>query len=83
MLVAITGSSGLVGTALRGALRERGDEVVRIVRSNPGPNEVLWDINGGEIDADALDGVDAVVHLAGEGIADAKWSAEHLSLIHI
>ena len=77
MLVAITGSSGLVGTALRGALRERGDDVVRIVRSNPGPNDVLWDINGGEIDADALDGVDAVVHLAGEGIADAKWSAEH------
>ena len=77
MLVAITGSSGLVGTALHAALQERGDDVVRIVRSNPGSGEVLWNIDAGEIDADGLDGVDAVVHLAGEGIGDAKWSPEH------
>ena len=77
MLVAITGSSGLVGTALRKALAERRDEVVRIVRSNPSSNDVLWDIDGGTIDAAGLAGVDAVVHLAGEGIGDAKWSNEH------
>ena len=77
MLVAITGSSGLVGTALHAALQERGDDVVRIVRSNPGSGEVLWNIDAGEIDADGLDGADAVVHLAGEGIGDAKWSPEH------
>ena len=77
MLVAITGSSGLVGTALRKALTERGDDVVRVVRSNPASGEALWDIESGTIDADALSGVDAVVHLAGEGIGDAKWSAEH------
>jgi len=76
MKVAITGSSGLIGTALRDALRTRGDEIVRIVRANAQPGEVLWDLDAGTIDAAGLEGVDAVVHLAGEGIGEAKWSAE-------
>ena len=74
MLVAITGSSGLIGTALQKALKDRGDDVVRIVRSAPGPGDVLWDIKAGTIDTEALAGVDAVVHLAGAGIGDAKWT---------
>ena len=77
MLVAITGASGLIGTALRKALNARGDDVVRVVRSNPGSADALWDIHAGTIDAEALAGVDAVVHLAGAGIGDAKWSTEY------
>lgn len=77
MLVAITGSSGLIGTALRAALKDRGDKVVRIVRSSPGPADATWDIGAGTIDVDAMRGVDAVVHLAGAGIGDAKWSPEY------
>jgi len=76
MRVAITGSSGLIGTALREALQARGDEPVRIVRSNPKSNEILWDIDEGTIDAEGLEAIDAVVHLAGEGIGEAKWSPE-------
>lgn len=81
MRVAITGSSGLLGTALRRALSDRGDDVVRVVRSNPGPTDVLWDIYAGTIDADGLAGVDAVVHLAGEGIGEKKWSDEQKAKI--
>jgi len=77
MRVAITGSSGLIGTALREALNKRGDEVVRVVRSNAGAGDVLWDITAGTIDASTLEGVDAVVHLAGAGIGDAKWTPEY------
>lgn len=77
MRVAITGSSGLIGTALRKALAERGDDVVRVVRSNAGAGDVHWDINAGTVDTAALEGVDAVVHLAGAGIGDSRWSDEH------
>ena len=76
MKIAITGSSGLIGSALIEAINDRGDDVVRVVRGSPGPQDVLWDIEAGTIDADKLDGVDAVVHLAGEGIGEAKWSPE-------
>lgn len=76
MKIAITGSSGLIGTALVSAITARGDTPIRIVRANPGPDEVLWDIEAGTIDVDKLDGVDAVVHLAGEGIGEARWSPE-------
>ena len=76
MKIAITGSSGLIGTALIDAITARGDTPVRVVRSSPGPDDILWDINAGTIEADKLEGIDAVVHLAGEGIGEAKWSPE-------
>ena len=76
MKVAITGSSGLIGTALIRALEARGDEVVRVVRSNARPTDCAWDIYAGTIDTEALAGVDGVVHLAGEGIGEKKWSDE-------
>lgn len=76
MKIAITGSSGLIGSALIEALSRRGDEVVRVVRSAPGPEDVLWDIGAGTMEANKLEGVDAVVHLAGEGIGEAKWSPD-------
>lgn len=74
MKIAITGSSGLIGTALRQAIERRGDTAVRIVRRSPGANEIRWDIGAGTIEADKLEGIDAVVHLSGEGIGEAKWS---------
>lgn len=76
--VAITGSSGLIGGALRRHLAERGDEVVRLVRRRPsGPGEVQWDPSHGTLEQGALDGVDALVNLAGVGIGDRRWNAEH------
>lgn len=76
MRIAITGSSGLIGTALARSLEDDGHPVVRVVRpgsSASGPT-VRWDVGGGRIDADGLDGLDGVVHLAGEGIAAGPWT---------
>src|SRR5262245_47414274 len=77
MRVAITGSSGLLGGALARSLEADGHDVVRVVRSDPtGPGQVRWDIERGEIDAAALESLDGVVHLAGEGIGERRWSDE-------
>jgi uncharacterized protein (TIGR01777 family) len=73
MRVIVSGSSGLVGTALCQALARDGDEVTRLVRK-PGDPGVNWDPAAGRIDAEALEGHDAVVHLAGESIAEGRWS---------
>lgn len=73
--IAITGASGLVGMALARALRAHGARVLRLVRRVPGPDEVRWDPAAGTIDAAGLEGVDGVVHLAGEGIASGCWTA--------
>lgn len=69
--ILISGASGLIGSALCDALRERGHTVRKLSRS---PGNVRWDLEKGELDADALDGVDAVVHLAGEPIAQ-RWTS--------
>lgn len=70
MRVAITGSSGLIGGALRSAFAERGWTVTRITRRRPtaADGEVHWDPARGEIDADGLERHDAIVHLAGESL---------------
>ena len=81
MDIAITGSSGLIGTSLVAALERRGDRVLRVVRRRPGPDEIGWDPDGGTIDAAGLDGLDAVVHLAGAGIGDRRWTAEYKRVI--
>jgi len=73
--IAVTGSSGLIGTALCASLTADGAEVVRLVRRDPGPGEVRWDPAADTIDAAGLEGLDAVVHLAGEGIGERRWSA--------
>jgi uncharacterized protein (TIGR01777 family) len=71
---AITGSSGLVGSALRRALAAGGDEVVRLVRhESAGPGERSWD--PARPDPSVLAGCDTVIHLAGEPIAGGRWSA--------
>lgn len=74
MDVAITGASGLIGTALGDALRARGDRVVTVGRGSGA--DVRWDPMAGTIDADALEGVAAVVHLAGESLGERKWTPE-------
>jgi len=73
--VAITGASGLVGTALGEALRERGDTVRKLVRRPPkAVDEVRWDPKGGSLASEVLDGVDGAVHLAGKNIGGARWT---------
>jgi uncharacterized protein (TIGR01777 family) len=72
--VAITGASGLLGRTLVAHLRGEGHRVVALVRRVPGADEVRWD-PAGKWDPSPLEGIDAVVHLAGEGIADQRWSA--------
>ena len=75
--IVVTGSSGLIGTALVSELRRKGHPVTCLVRSNPGPDRALWDPAKGTIDKAALEGAWGVVHLAGEGIAESKWTPEH------
>ena len=76
--VAVTGSSGLIGTALVAALHARGDEAVRLVRRAPrGPDEVRWDPASRVLDPHVLDAVDGVVNLAGAGVGDKRWSPAH------
>lgn len=75
MKVAITGSHGLIGSALADRCAREGHEVIRLVRRPPANDrEVQWDPAAGTIDGPSLDGVDAVVHLAGEGVAEKRWS---------
>jgi len=77
MDVVVTGASGLIGTALEGALDRAGHRMVPMVRGQASGDAVHWDPDRGEIDAGALEGVGAVVHLAGEGIGNKRWNAEH------
>ncbi len=78
MKVLISGSTGLIGSALIPVLNDAGYDVVRLVRSAPKSDgsEVHWDPESDRIDSDGLEGMDAVVHLAGENIGSARWSRE-------
>lgn len=80
--VAIAGSSGLIGGALRRHLLDRGDEVVRLVRGRPqAPDERSWTPGAGHLPLAALDDVDAVVNLAGAGIGDRRWNRDYKHVI--
>jgi uncharacterized protein (TIGR01777 family) len=83
MRVAVSGSTGLVGSEVTASLSAAGHEVVRIVRRVPAPGEkaVRWDPEKGEVDAAGLEGLDAVVHLAGENIASGRWTAARKAAI--
>ncbi len=78
--VLVTGSSGLVGRALLERLSQRGQRGTRMVRSQASEGDVLWDPVGGMI-ADSLGSADAVVHLAGENIADGRWTRSKMVAI--
>ena len=74
--VLVSGASGLIGGALRISLEGDGHEVVRLVRRPPASAaEIAWDPGAGQIDAGALEGFDAVVHLSGESIGAGRWTA--------
>ena len=77
MLVAVTGASGLIGTAVVRRLRAEGHQVLRLTRSRPsGPDQLQWDPMAGRLDPDALAKADAVVHLAARNIGDRlRWTA--------
>jgi uncharacterized protein len=74
-VIAIAGSSGLIGSALVYALRATDRRVLRIVRRAPSnADEVFWNPDAGEFDPSALDGVDAVVNLCGVNVGEKRWS---------
>jgi uncharacterized protein (TIGR01777 family) len=77
MQVAVTGSSGLIGSALVAALRGDGHRVIRLVRGPAGEDAVTWNPRAerGALDPRALEGTGAVVHLAGAGVADKRWTS--------
>ena len=80
--IAVTGASGLIGTALVGYLKSQGHTVQRLVRrAAVSSEEITWDPIAGTVDMDALAGVDAVIHLAGAGVSDKRWTKKYKSEI--
>lgn len=76
MRVAITGATGMIGSALRRSLAGSGHEVISITRSADKAGDVEWSPAEGTIDPTALEGLDAVVHLAGAPIGENRWTDE-------
>ncbi len=83
MKILVSGSSGFIGRALVASLTAEGHRVIRLVRRIAAPDEenLLWSPNAGVIDATALEGFDAVIHLAGENIA-GRWTAKKKTRIY-
>jgi uncharacterized protein (TIGR01777 family) len=80
--VAITGASGLIGSALSAFLNARGDDVLHLVRREPRtPYEIGWDPASRKLDPGELSGVTAVVHLAGAGVGDHRWTSAYKQVI--
>jgi uncharacterized protein (TIGR01777 family) len=83
MKILVTGSTGLVGSTLLPFLKSKGHEVFRLVRSQAktGPDAIYWNPEKGVDDTARLEGLDAVVHLAGENIAEGRWTDERKARI--
>jgi uncharacterized protein (TIGR01777 family) len=79
MDIAVTGATGLIGSALVDRLRSQGHQVRRLVRGtgSTGPGDVHWDPASGEVDLAGLAGVEGVVHLAAAGVGDHRWTDEY------
>jgi uncharacterized protein len=77
MRILISGAGGFIGSALCRALRQAGHELVVLTRGEPKPGAVHWDPAVGALDPGGLEGFDAAIHLAGEGIGDRRWSEAH------
>lgn len=82
MKIAIAGSSGLIGSGLIPSLEEDGAEVTRLVRSSPRAGEIEWHPNQDAIDLGKLEGFDAIINLAGENVAEGRWTDEKKKKIH-
>lgn len=83
MRVAITGASGLIGSALTSSLEGDGHDVIRLVRREPTTSsEVRWDPKVGDVDLAGLTGVESIVHLAGAGVGDHRWTDAYKQVIH-
>src|SRR5438132_2466544 len=76
MKILVAGASGLVGSVLIPSLTADGHEATCLVRSSPKANEIEWHPNRDQIDATRLNGFDAIINLAGEGIAEGRWTDE-------
>lgn len=77
MKVLVSGSSGMVGSALTKELEVKGHQVLRLVREEPSDeNQITWDPITGQIDSSKLNGLDAVVNLAGENISTGRWTPQ-------
>jgi uncharacterized protein len=82
MKIAITGASGLIGSALIPALRRDGHEVLRFVRrAAHAVDELPWDPSAHSLDPALLSDVDAVVHLAGAGVGDKRWTSRYKKVV--
>ena len=89
MRILVSGSTGFLGTELIDALEREGNTIVRLVRPDTGQLDagsgraqtVRWDPVGGQFDATAAEGADALVHLAGASIADGRWNAARKNLL--
>lgn len=81
--ILITGASGLVGTRLTELLLERGHEVAHLGRSKKSGNiqSFIWNVENGRVDPEAFQNKDAVIHLAGAGIADERWTKKRKKVI--
>lgn len=77
MKIAITGARGLIGRSTTKVLTDAGHSIICLVRQETNdPNEIFWDPKKGIIAAEKLEGVDAVIHLAGENVASGRWTEE-------
>ena len=83
--IAVTGSTGLVGSALVPYLTGRGHKVSRMVRKTPAPgsSDIRWDPARGQLEADDLEGFDAIIHLAGEPVAPHIDGLNGLAVLQI
>ncbi|GMQ25569.1 TIGR01777 family oxidoreductase [Algoriphagus sp. oki45] len=79
--ILITGGSGLVGQQITRLLEKKGYQVAWLSRSAQGQKNFLWDVEKGKIDPEALEWADAVIHLAGAGVAEKRWTPERKKLI--
>ncbi|HEY6904797.1 MAG TPA: TIGR01777 family oxidoreductase [Candidatus Acidoferrales bacterium] len=84
MKILISGASGLVGKALARRLQEDGHTIARLVRRGGGkssPGDIFWDPMAATVDAPAMEGFDAVIHLSGASIAEARWTPERKAVL--
>jgi uncharacterized protein len=82
MKVAITGASGLVGSALIPVLKSMGAQITRMVRAKPKAGELEWHPNQDEVSAGLLEGFTTFINLAGENIAGGRWTDDQKRKIH-